>query len=152
MDFDAGFAAASRAAMAGWLALALLPRWPWLVATLRYWLVGALSLAYAVLVFAYFFRVEGGGFGDMDAARALFQSDPVLLAGWIHYLAFDLFVGIWIARRADAIGLGRAAQAPILLATLMFGPVGLLLFYACQAAPALFAASGREAFHVDAHA
>ena len=152
MDFDAGFAVAGQAAMAGWLALILLPRWRWLVMALRHGLVGALSLAYAALIFVYFFRVEGGGFDGVAQVRALFQSDPVLLAGWLHYLAFDLFVGIWIAGRADAVGLSRALQAPILLATFMFGPVGLLLFYACQAAPVLFGTSPREMSRVDAHA
>lgn len=152
MDIDAGFAVAGQAAMAGWLALILLPRWRWLVMALRHGLVGALSLAYAALIFVYFFRVEGGGFDGVAQVRALFQSDPVLLAGWLHYLAFDLFAGIWIAGRADVLGLSRALQAPILLATFMVGPVGLLLFYACQAAPVLCGHSPREMSRVDAHA
>ena len=152
MNFDFGFATVSQAAMVGWLALILLPRWPWLAAGLRYGLIGLLSLAYAALIFAFFFRVEGGGFDGIAEVRALFLSDPVMLAGWIHYLAFDLFVGIWIALRADAIGLSRLLQAPILLATFMFGPVGLLLFYACQATPALFALPQRSRFDVHAHA
>ena len=152
MDFDNGFAIASQAASVGWLALVLLPRWSWLVTAIRYGLIGLLSLAYAALVFAFFFRVEGGGFGGIAEVRALFLSDPVLLAGWIHYLAFDLFVGVWIALRADAIGVSRLLQAPILLATFMFGPIGLLLFYACQAMPALFALPQRNRFNVDAHA
>lgn len=151
MDFDAGFAAASQAAMLGWLALILLPRWRPLVAALRYGLIGLLSLGYAALIFAFFFRVEGG-FGGVAEVRALFQSDPVLLAGWLHYLAFDLFVGIWIALRADAIGLARLLQAPILVATFMFGPVGLLIFYACRAMSARGALSGKGETHVHAHA
>ncbi len=152
MDFDASFATASQAAMLGWLALILMPRWRPLVAALRYGLVGLLSLAYAALVFAFFFRAEGGGFNSIAEVRALFMSDPVLLAGWLHYLAFDLFVGIWIALRADAIGLNRLLQAPILLATFMFGPVGLLIFYACRAMPARFALPGKGEIHVHAHA
>ncbi|MEM9315304.1 MAG: abscisic acid-deficient protein Aba4 family protein, partial [Pseudomonadota bacterium] len=67
-----------------------------------------------------------------------------LLAGWIHYLAFDLFVGAWIATEADRLGLSRLLQAPLLVATFMFGPVGLALFLvmrsgygAVQTAPAM---------------
>lgn len=138
--------------MLGWIALIVLPRWRPLMAALRYGLIGALALAYAALVFVWFFRVEGGGFNSVAEVRALFTSDPVLLAGWLHYLAFDLFVGVWIARRADAIGLSRLLQAPVLVATFMFGPVGLLLFYACQAMPALFALPGKDPVHVDAFA
>ena len=51
---------------------------------------------------------------------------------WIHYLAFDLFVGLWIARDADAKGFSRFVQAPILLATFMAGPLGLFLWLAIR--------------------
>jgi hypothetical protein len=135
MSFDALFGLAGTVAMIGWGCLILLPRWPVVLNGVRYGAVGALSLAYAALVFVWFFRVEGGGFGSLAEVRALFQSDPVLLAGWIHYLAFDLFVGVWIATRADTLGIGRLVQAPILLATFLFGPLGLLLFQGCRAVP-----------------
>jgi hypothetical protein len=133
MDFAQMFSAASSAAMLGWLVLILAPRWPVVIQALRLGLIGALSLTYAVLIFVYFFRVEGGGFGSIGEVRALFMSDPVLVAGWIHYLAFDLFVGTWIASEADRLGWNRVVQAPILIATFMFGPIGLLLFFIMRA-------------------
>ncbi|WP_377295565.1 ABA4-like family protein [Rhizobium sp. SGZ-381] len=133
MPFDTVFSAASTAAMAGWIALILLPRWPLLIAVLRHALIGLLSALYASLIFVYFFRVEGGGFGSIGEVRALFASDPVLVAGWVHYLAFDLFIGSWIAVEADSRGFNRVLQAPILVATFMFGPLGLLLFYVTAA-------------------
>lgn len=58
----------------------------------------------------------------------LFTMPEVALAGWLHYLAFDLWVGLWIARHADALGISRWLQAPVLFATFMFGPIGLLLY------------------------
>jgi hypothetical protein len=88
-----------------------------------------------VLAFVYFFRVEGGGFGSLEQVSTLFSSPPVLLAGWVHYLAFDLFVGLWIAARADVRRLPRLVQAPILVTTFMFGPVGLLVYMASELAP-----------------
>jgi hypothetical protein len=134
LDFNQVFSAASTAAMIGWAALIFLPRWPLLVALLRYGLIGALCLLYAVLAFVYFFRVEDGGFGSIAQVRALFQSDPVLVLGWVHYLAFDLFVGLWIAENADAAQVSRLLQAPLLLLTFLFGPVGLVVFYLAQSA------------------
>ncbi|KPF43151.1 ABA4-like family protein [Rhizobium sp. AAP43] len=128
MSHDQVFSLASSTAMVGWLMLVLLPRWPALIAFLRHGLIGALSLTYAVLIFVYFFRVEGGGFGSIAEVRALFMSDPVLVAGWVHYLAFDLFIGTWIAAEADKRGYNRLLQVPVLIATFMFGPLGLLLF------------------------
>lgn len=134
MSFDTIFSTASTAAMLGWAGLILLPRWPALLAALRYGLIGALSVAYAVLIFVYFFGVDGGGFSSIAEVRALFMSDGVLVAGWIHYLAFDLFVGIWIAVEADKRGFHRILQVPMLLGTFMFGPIGLLLFYLARGA------------------
>ena len=133
MSFDVVFSLASSSAMVGWLALIFLPRWPLLIQGLRLGLIGALSLLYAVLIFAYFFRIEGGGFGSIAQVRILFMSDGGLVAGWVHYLAFDLFIGSWIAVEADKRGFNRLLQVPILLATFMFGPLGLLLLYLCIA-------------------
>ena len=134
MSFEQGFSLASTLAMIGWLALICLPRWALLTSVLRFGLIGLLSVAYAMLIMVYFFRVEGGGFGSITEVRQLFLSDGGLLAGWIHYLAFDLFVGLWIAEGADRAQLNRLLQAPILIATFMFGPLGLLMFYITRGA------------------
>ena len=128
MNWETCFSVANASSLASWLALVLLPRSPWLLALLRYGAIGALAVAYAALVMVYFHRA-GGGFDTLAAVKRLFASDPVVLAGWLHYLAFDLFVGLWIAERADALGVSRLIQAPLLLATFMFGPVGLLATY-----------------------
>ena len=128
MDWDFIFSISSTVALGAWAALIVLPRWDWLLEALRFVVVAALSAVYAALVCVYFFRVEGGGFGSLEQVQTLFSSPPVLLAGWIHYLAFDLFVGTWIAERADARGVARLIQAPILAATFMFGPLGYLLY------------------------
>ena len=137
MSFEQGFSLASTLAMAGWVALILLPRWPVLVSGLRFGIIGLLSVSYVTLIMVYFFRIKGGGFGSIAEVRQLFLSDGGLLAGWIHYLAFDLFVGLWIAGRADRVGIGRLIQAPILVATFMFGPLGLLMFYVVNGAQTL---------------
>jgi len=128
MTFEQGFSLASMAASLGWVALIILPRWAWLTGFLRYGLISGLALLYAALIFLFFFKVEGGGFNSIAEVRALFMSDGGLLAGWVHYLAFDLFVGLWIAEEAKKIEMSRFIQAPILIATFMFGPIGLLIF------------------------
>ncbi len=115
--------------MIGWLILIVLPRrFDVLFAIPQYIIPFGLSLLYAGLILPTIYTIEGGGFGSLAQVRTLFGHDATLLAGWVHYLAFDLFIGAWIARRADAIGLPRILQAPVLVATFMFGPVGLALF------------------------
>lgn len=129
VGLDQWFAIAGQAAMTGWMVLIFLPRrWPLLLALPRFVIPFAISLIYAGFAMSHIFTVEGGGFGSLDQVAALFSSREMLLAGWVHYLAFDLFVGGWIAVEADKIGLNRVVQAPILLATFMLGPVGLALF------------------------
>ncbi len=136
MSWNILFGLASDLALAGWVAVVFLPRRAWLNQLIRIGAVGVLSVLYSSLVFVYFFRVKGGGFDSLAAVRTLFESDPVLVAGWIHYLAFDLFIGVWIAERLDGVGLSRFLQAPILAATFMFGPLGLLLALAAGLIPA----------------
>ena len=130
---DQWFGYAGQAAMLGWLILILLPRrWPLLTAIPRIVIPFGLSLLYSGLAMVHFFSVEGGGYGSLDEVAALLSSREMLLAGWVHYLAFDLFIGGWIAVEADRVGLNRLIQAPILLATFMFGPLGLATFLAMR--------------------
>jgi hypothetical protein len=126
---DIIFKYANMLALAGWAILVFLPRrWPALFWIPQYWIPSVLALGYSGLMLANFFGSDGG-FGSIAAVRTLFQSDALLTAGWVHFLAFDLFIGAWIARRADEAGIHRLIQAPILAATFMFGPIGLLLFF-----------------------
>jgi len=131
---DQMFGYAGQAAMSGWVILILLPRrWALLTAIPRFVIPFGLSLLYAGLAMTHFFTVEGGGFGSLDQVAVLMSVPEMLLAGWIHYLAFDLFIGGWIAVEADKVGINRLIQAPILVATFMLGPVGLALFLAMRA-------------------
>ena len=128
------FSVASTTALVSWVVLILLPRTRVLRRLVQVLAVGGLCVAYAVLVQLVFFSVQGGGFSSLAAVQRLFAVPEVALAGWIHYLAFDLFVGLWIAQRADAMGLSRWLQAPVLVVTFMFGPIGLMLFGLAAAA------------------
>jgi Domain of unknown function (DUF4281) len=117
-----------KVAITGWIVLILLPRrWPLLAGLSAYVLPFVLGLGYCGIMLTVFGRVEGG-YGSFSEIRTLFTSDAALAAGWLHYLAFDLFIGAWIARESDVIGLSRLLQAPILAITFWFGPGGLVLF------------------------
>jgi len=128
MNFELGFSLASMAAVLCWAALIFLPRRRWIAAGLRFGVIVGFAVVYTALVLVYFTRAEGGGFNSISQVRALFSSDATVLAGWIHYLAWDLFVGVWVAERADALGISRWVQGPILFTIFMFGPAGFLLF------------------------
>ncbi|MEO1729337.1 MAG: ABA4-like family protein [Pseudomonadota bacterium] len=140
ISLDQWFGWAGQAAMIGWLILLFAPRQllPYnlgtvLLALPRFVIPFGISLLYAGFAMTYFFSVEGGGFGSLDEVAVLLGKPEMLLAGWVHYLAFDLFIGGWIAVEADKIGLNRIVQAPILLATFMLGPIGLATFLVIKA-------------------
>ena len=127
MNPDDLFGLANMLALPGWAILILAPRrWAWLNAIPALMIPLALSALYTGLVLAYF-STSGGGYGTLADVRQLFASDPVLVAGWAHYLAFDMMIGAVLAVRMDRINMPRLLQAPILIATFMFGPVGVLL-------------------------
>ncbi len=131
------FNAVNLLAMIGWVALILLPRWPALLSGVMYLGIGLLCLIYAVGLIGLLSGLldpgggsSGGGvdFSSIAGVRAIFGTDAGVTIGWTHYLAFDLFVGLWIARDGDAKGVSRFLQAPILLATFIAGPLGLLVW------------------------
>ena len=71
---------------------------------------------------------EGAGFNSLDALMKTFSVKEAVVAGWAHYIVFDLFVGAWIARDAQRIGLNQFVVAPALILTLLVGPIGLLTY------------------------
>lgn len=98
-----------------------------------YWPL-ALSIGYCVAIVLGFGAFSAGGsFETLAGVRQLFMNDWALLAGWVHYLAFDLFVGAWIAREAARSGVSRWFMIAVLPLTFMFGPAGLLLFQILKA-------------------
>ncbi len=132
---ESTFSLANGIALVGWLVLiASPPAARWADAGRRFaglWLPTALAALYTVLVVAHW--GGDGGFGSLAEVRALFEQPGLLLAGWVHYLAFDLVVGGWIARRAAALGVPHWQVVPVLVLTFLFGPAGWLAFVALVA-------------------
>ena len=126
------FSITSTIAMVAWVALIAARFIPalrrWVDPAVSYVVPALLSVAYGVLLFGYWGQSQGGGFASLSSVSALFAVPEVLLAGWIHYLAFDLFVGGWIARTGSAAGINPVLLTPILLATFLAGPVGYLAY------------------------
>jgi hypothetical protein len=123
-------------AMAGWLALLASPFLPKLADRIAALAIPVLlAVAYAGLVLAFWSGAEGG-FDSLPNVMRLFTTPEIALAGWIHYLAFDLFVGAWEVRTARAERIPFLAVVPCLALTFLFGPAGYLAFTALRAARA----------------
>ena len=128
------FKAATLFSLLGWAVLFGFPLWPEQGRTLTLTVaVGLLCALYVYLVFLGRHHDEPGSrvrghFFSLDGVIRLFQSPRVVLAGWVHYLAFDLMVGLYIVSDAPAHNLPHLWLLPALFLTLMFGPAGLLLY------------------------
>lgn len=133
MTPEALFSLASTAVLPGWLLLVFAPRWRWTTRLVTGLVLPALlGLLYLYLILTRWAGAEGG-FGSLAEVRRLFDNPTLLLAGWVHYLAFDLFVGTWEVRDASKLGLPHLLVVPCLLLTFLFGPIGLLLYFGLRA-------------------
>jgi hypothetical protein len=126
---ETAFALTNAVAMLGWLALIAAPRRPAVLSAVMYLGVALLCAAYVAI--AVWLSTHSGPklLGYSPAALAAVFSDPrAVVLGWTHYLALDLFTGLWIARDGDHKGISRWVQAPVLVLTLLAGPIGLLVW------------------------
>jgi len=128
MNAEQVFSTANLVAITGWILLAVAPRW---LVTRKIILSGVipllLSVAYLILIVMFFGKSEGG-FGSLAEVMKLFTNEWTMLAGWIHYLAFDLFVGIWEVKDAQTKKISHWFVVPCLFLTFMLGPIGFLLY------------------------
>ena len=130
------FSIANTIAFASWLLLTILPRRPWVtdIATSR--VVPSLFAAVYIAILVSTIGQAQGGFSTLAGVAALFSNRWLLLAGWLHYLAFDLLIGTWEVRDARERGIPHVVVVPCLVVTFMLGPAGWLLYLALRSAAA----------------
>ena len=121
-------------AVIGWFFLIFLPNLKFTKIIIR---SGFLSIffcfSYMVICFIAITSKAPGGFQNLNELMLLFKSKDWVLTGWIHYLAFDLFIGVWIFHDSLKNNIKHATIIPSLLFTLFLGPFGLLSYYIFKA-------------------
>lgn len=141
MSLDTVFHLCTKTALAGWLVLLASPLAPKAADRVAGLVIPLLlAVGYVGLVLAFWTRAEGG-FDSLASVMRLFTKPEIALAGWIHYLSFDLFVGAWEVRTGRAERIPFIVVVPCLLLTFLFGPAGYLAF-AC-----LRGRAGHDALH-----
>lgn len=138
LDPSTVFGLAGNLAILGWLvllvALFVRPVRRYALPAAQFVIPAILALGYVLLIWQGRGGFEQGGFGSLEAVRTLFANDAALAAGWLHYLAFDLFIGAWISRDAASRGISPLIVLPCLPLTFLLGPAGLLLYLTARAA------------------
>lgn len=147
MDPESIFSLCGTLSMIGWAGLVLAPRWhitrDWVAPVIVPLLIG---ICYAWLMASNISRSPAeGGFDSLAAVGVLFSVPELLLAGWIHYLAFDLFVGAWEIKDGQANNVPHLLIVPCLFLTLMAGPAGLLTYWIVKSGYLQFIKQTQEA-------
>jgi len=129
MSLEILFQAANYAVLPFWLLLIVAPRSRWTQLLVHGpVVVSLLTPIYAYMLFGYGPPLENVDLTTLYGVMSAFATPSVVVAGWIHYLIFDLFIGAWESRDAQRLGIPHWFVLPCLLVTLFIGPVGLLLY------------------------
>lgn len=129
MDPETLFSICQNAVLPGWLLLVVAPRWKWTAGLISSVILpGLMAVIYIYLIATNIGNTEGS-FGTLAGVAQFFENRNLLLAGWVHYLAFDLFVGAWEVRDSQRVGVRHWFVIPCLVMTLLLGPAGLLLYF-----------------------
>lgn len=128
------FSIANMVAMAMWLLMITLPKWKVTRIFIDFKVIPlVLSIVYAIYIIQSILGGDGLDFGSLDSVMTLFTKENAVLAGWVHYLAFDLLIGMWILDQNKTLKVHQLLIAPCLFGTFMLGPIGFLLFIIIRA-------------------
>lgn len=128
MNLELIFSLVNSAALVCWIVLFVFYQKRWIYRALFSFVLPGLALVYLYFILKGISGDDPGGFDTLANAKLLFTKDEAVLAGWIHYLVFDLFVGMWICHDSKGRGINRWVVIPCLLLTFILGPTGLLLY------------------------
>lgn len=132
MSNDLIFQMANTFVLLGWIPLFFAPRWKHTMLISRTFVILPLASLYAILVFAGISNFDPQAFSTLQGVKVLFTDESAVVVGWIHYLAFDLFVGTYIVQKGTEGQMPRWLYTICLPFTFMFGPIGLLIFSIIQ--------------------
>jgi len=99
----------------------ILISYPWIPLTLSFFYI-------------YFIIISGGlmeaDFSSLNGIVTLFKNatPESAAAGWLHYLAFDFWVGTWIIKHSRKEKISNKIIVLPLLLTFILGPVGILAY------------------------
>lgn len=128
MSPDQVFSIVNLTALLAWIYLIGVARWtPRVFDVMR----NAIPIVFALVYLTCLFLGEPNeeaGYQSLTQVTAIFTQPWVIVGAWIHYLAFDFFVGCWILAKSKAEGIGQGWIVIPMIFTFMLGPVGLLLF------------------------
>ena len=127
MNASTVFQIVNTAVLPAWIFLAVVPRWRYRN-TIIYSFCFLLAFIYSYYIFSDFESLDFDSFGSLEGVMSLFTQEEAVLAGWVHYLVFDLLIGNWVVNQSIKHDIKHILVVPCLILCFMLGPVGFLLF------------------------
>ena len=129
MNLETVFSIVNALVLPQWLLMIFAPNWSWTQKLVNSYLIPiALTTVYAYYIFSGMGDMDFRAFSTLAGVKQLFTIEQGVLAGWIHYLCFDLFTGSWILKDSLERGSNRIIVGVCLFFCFMLGPIGLLLY------------------------
>jgi hypothetical protein len=113
-----------------WALMVFLPLW---TVTRRVmatpWVVAPAAILYLITMVPVASMVLPEVINPVQARIASLLGTPTgTTLAWAHFVAFDLFVGRWIYNDSRSRGYSAWWVSPVLVLTLLVGPIGLLVY------------------------
>jgi hypothetical protein len=146
---DTIFSLCSLFVMPFWALMILAPRWHWTQRIVQFpFFVAILALLYVVLVIPQLATILPILLQpSVTSVAALLGTPAGATIGWIHFLAFDLFVGRWIYLDSQEQGISAWFVSPLLFLTLMLGPLGFLCYFCLRTGYAVLHTQAQHESH-----
>ncbi|AFD09453.1 hypothetical protein D3C87_1705460 [compost metagenome] len=129
MSLSSVFQIANVLALFGWILLIAVPRWKQTSILVFNFIVILLCLAYIGLIAFNIKNLNFNSFASLESVAELFSNRSMLLAGWLHYLSFDLVMGLLITEHSLKHNVASQLVMLCLLLTFFLGPLGFLIYY-----------------------
>ena len=129
MNLETVFSIANTLVLPQWILMIFAPHWRWTQKLANSYLIPSLlAIVYAYYILTGLGDFDFRAFSTLAGVMKLFTFEQGVLAGWIHYLCFDLMTGAWIFKDSLERGNNRIVIGICLFFCFMLGPIGLLLY------------------------
>jgi hypothetical protein len=129
MTLETVFSIVNTLVLPQWILMIFVPNWQWTQRLVNSYIIPIiLAVIYAFYVLSGMGDLDFKAFSTLVGVKNLFTVEQGVLAGWIHYLCFDLFVGSWVYNNSRERGVKHILVIPCLFFCFMLGPIGLLLY------------------------
>lgn len=117
-----------------WFLMIVLPKWKATRFLIDFKVIPVLlAILYAIYIIKSMLIGPAMDFGSLQSVMKLFTVENAVLAGWLHYLVFDILVGMWMLNENKTLKIHPVLMAPCLIGTFMIGPVGFLIYLSVRA-------------------